>query len=169
MGHWQVRKLEAEIERLQANIQAILAQLAAKDAVVEAARELLHNRQLAVFSRKLDHLDDALRALDKPCDDERIYPCDDCGKMRSKNEGGTTFTVCDECWDKQHGKNKPCETCGGSGWRPGYIDGMADIEAVAVKCPDCGGRREDERGLLDVMGAIADGALDDVLPGGDDE
>ena len=33
-------------------------------------------------------------------DDKRIYPCDDCGKMRSKNEGGTTFTVCDECWDK---------------------------------------------------------------------
>lgn len=30
----------------------------------------------------------------------RIYPCKRCGKMRSKNEGGTTFTVCDECWDK---------------------------------------------------------------------
>jgi len=33
-------------------------------------------------------------------DDKKIYPCDDCGKLRSKNEGGTTFTVCDECWDK---------------------------------------------------------------------
>ena len=31
----------------------------------------------------------------------RIYPCATCGKMRSKNEGGTVFTVCDECWDKQ--------------------------------------------------------------------
>jgi hypothetical protein len=30
---------------------------------------------------------------------ERIYPCDRCGKMRSKDEGGTTFTVCDECWN----------------------------------------------------------------------
>jgi DNA-directed RNA polymerase subunit RPC12/RpoP len=29
----------------------------------------------------------------------RIYPCANCGKMRSKIEGGTTFTVCDECWD----------------------------------------------------------------------
>jgi len=28
--------------------------------------------------------------------DARIYPCKDCGKMRSKREGGTTFTVCDE-------------------------------------------------------------------------
>jgi len=41
--------------------------------------------------------------------DERIYPCDDCGKLRSKDEGGTTFTVCDECWDKRFGKPKPDE------------------------------------------------------------
>jgi hypothetical protein len=32
--------------------------------------------------------------------DARIYPCKDCGLMRSKAEGGTTFTVCDACWDK---------------------------------------------------------------------
>lgn len=30
----------------------------------------------------------------------RIYPCADCGKLRSRAEGGTTFTVCDSCWDK---------------------------------------------------------------------
>ncbi len=34
--------------------------------------------------------------------DARIYPCDRCGKMRSKNEGGTVFTVCDTCWDEGH-------------------------------------------------------------------
>jgi hypothetical protein len=39
-------------------------------------------------------------AEDKP----RIYPCVVCGVMRTKSEGGTTFTVCDECWDKQYGK-----------------------------------------------------------------
>lgn len=38
--------------------------------------------------------------------DEKIYPCADCGKMRSKNEGGTVFTVCDECWDKPKVLNK---------------------------------------------------------------
>ena len=38
--------------------------------------------------------------LDK---DALIYPCVDCGKMRSQNQGGTTFTVCDECWDKRLG------------------------------------------------------------------
>lgn len=40
-------------------------------------------------------------------DDERIYPCNECGKLRSKNEGGTTFTVCEECWDKAHPEPKP--------------------------------------------------------------
>ncbi len=29
----------------------------------------------------------------------RIYPCAKCGKMRTKSEGGTTFTVCEDCWD----------------------------------------------------------------------
>ena len=39
-----------------------------------------------------------------PEDSERIYPCADCGKLRSKDEGGTTFTVCAECWDKRYKK-----------------------------------------------------------------
>ncbi len=30
------------------------------------------------------------------------YPCTDCGKPRTKAAGGTTFTVCDECWDKAY-------------------------------------------------------------------
>lgn len=30
--------------------------------------------------------------------DARIYPCERCGVMRSRNEGGTVFTVCDKCW-----------------------------------------------------------------------
>ena len=34
-------------------------------------------------------------------DDDRIYPCANCGKMRSKNEGGELFTVCDACWDDE--------------------------------------------------------------------
>jgi len=41
----------------------------------------------------------------------RIYPCAACGTMRSKPEGGTTFTVCDECWDKEHPKSRPVERC----------------------------------------------------------
>lgn len=33
-----------------------------------------------------------------------LYPCADCGAMRTKAEGGTTFTVCDECWEKRYPK-----------------------------------------------------------------
>jgi len=33
-------------------------------------------------------------------DDDEVYPCMNCGVLRSKNQGGTTFTVCDDCWDK---------------------------------------------------------------------
>jgi hypothetical protein len=33
---------------------------------------------------------------------EKLYPCAECGKLRTKDEGGTTFTVCDECWEKSH-------------------------------------------------------------------
>ena len=34
--------------------------------------------------------------------DDRIYPCNKCGTMRTKDEGGTIFAVCDACWDKGH-------------------------------------------------------------------
>ena len=34
-------------------------------------------------------------------DIDRRYPCDKCGVLRTKTEGGTTFTVCDACWDER--------------------------------------------------------------------
>jgi hypothetical protein len=34
--------------------------------------------------------------------DDRIYPCGDCGVMRTKAEGGMFFTVCDVCWKKAY-------------------------------------------------------------------
>lgn len=37
-------------------------------------------------------------------DQDRIYPCRECPTMRTKAEGGTVFTVCDECWDRLHPK-----------------------------------------------------------------
>lgn len=38
--------------------------------------------------------------------DAEIYPCARCGVMRSENQGGRIFTVCDECWDVLHPKRK---------------------------------------------------------------
>ncbi len=35
-----------------------------------------------------------------------LYPCRECGMLRTKAEGGTTFTVCDTCWDKLRPKNE---------------------------------------------------------------
>ncbi len=35
-------------------------------------------------------------------DTEDNYPCEDCGAPRTKAQGGTIFTVCDDCWDKHH-------------------------------------------------------------------
>lgn len=31
--------------------------------------------------------------------DDKKYPCEKCGKLRTKDEGGAVFTVCDDCWD----------------------------------------------------------------------
>ena len=39
-------------------------------------------------------------------DNDRVYPCAKCGTLRSKREGGTTFTVCDDCWDKASAASK---------------------------------------------------------------
>lgn len=33
---------------------------------------------------------------------DKQYPCTKCGKLRTKEEGGTTFSVCESCWDKMH-------------------------------------------------------------------
>ncbi len=33
---------------------------------------------------------------------EQLYACNDCGVLRTKAEGGTVFTVCDDCWDMRH-------------------------------------------------------------------
>jgi len=50
-----------------------------------------------------------------PREEGPLYPCVDCGKLRTKAEGGTTFTVCDSCWDKKHSKTKPEPGITGSG------------------------------------------------------
>lgn len=37
----------------------------------------------------------------------KIYPCIECGVMRTASEGGTTFTICDDCWDRQRPRVVP--------------------------------------------------------------
>jgi hypothetical protein len=45
-------------------------------------------------------------ATQAPCDHGKMecaecdrFPCVKCGKLRTKAQGGTTFTVCDRCWE----------------------------------------------------------------------
>jgi len=42
-----------------------------------------------------------VNGLKKYFPEEEKYPCNKCGVLRTKAGGGTTFTVCDECWDKE--------------------------------------------------------------------
>ena len=36
--------------------------------------------------------------------DDEVYPCAACGRLRSENQGARVFTICDDCWDKRHGR-----------------------------------------------------------------
>ena len=93
-----------------------------------------------------------------------MYPCADCGVLRTKAEGGTTFTVCDPCWDKrraappsedtvtrarrlvgdctvtangvhQRDEHGACMHCG----KPSPSDGEPDDPYAHLNCPACGG------------------------------
>ena len=46
---------------------------------------------------------------------EKKYPCKKCGTLRSEDEGGKIFTLCDGCWDDNGNGNAPklCPFCGG--------------------------------------------------------
>lgn len=50
---------------------------------------------------------------------KRIYQCMDCGILRSKNEGGATFTVCDECWDRHYKQATAAQRKARRATRPG--------------------------------------------------
>ena len=56
--------------------------------------------------------------------DEQMYPCDDCGKLRTKAEGGTTFTVCEKCWEKLY----PPDV--GTAEHPAIAETPYDVEAL---------------------------------------
>jgi len=61
--------------------------------------------------------------------DEPKYPCDKCGTLRTKAEGGTTFTVCDECWDAEKSPIQPTaaseegKECGHAGFYSRHSSG----------------------------------------------
>ena len=100
----EIHKTWASADAGWARVRELEAENAALRKVVDAVRKLVKFG----WVRSGKGIYDALRALDAgkdlPENSKKIYPCVDCGKMRSKDEGGTVFTVCEICWDKRHKK-----------------------------------------------------------------
>jgi endogenous inhibitor of DNA gyrase (YacG/DUF329 family) len=70
-------------------------------------------------------------------DDEYIYPCIKCGKMRTKSEGGDTFPLCDTCWEFQTAKRH--EQCRCKHNHP--LRGWSSLNGIRKEwsfCPVCG-------------------------------
>lgn len=123
-------------------IEKLSAELAAKDAVVEAARQYVFGEN---WAGQLQALDDALRALDQPCKTcggkryvteevasghlpSRRKPCPVCGTSPCDHE---------RLVGSRSDMDKPtCETCGGSGELP---RGWGGEDVTGPPCPDCGG------------------------------
>jgi len=55
------------------------------------------------------------------CKNAPLFPCLKCGVMRSQREGGSTFTICEECWNKKYGEKS-------DGSIPTVTDGPTDRE-----------------------------------------
>lgn len=88
----------------------------------------------------LDDATDSLNATvecERIAANDRIYPCADCGMMRTKDEGGTIFTVCEACWDKHYhpgrarADSRPPPV---SGWR---CDSCRDAGCELCRCHEC--------------------------------
>jgi len=55
--------------------------------------------------------------------------CADCGREMTKEEGGTVFTVCSQCWDK-----KPLRPAG---------EMVPSKEAICIKCGEPASQHDD--------------------------
>jgi hypothetical protein len=75
---------------------------------------------------------------------ELLYPCDRCGKLQTKAEGGTVFTFCDECWNKRREPPPPeaatCPRCKGRGAEQYAIAADSFVSAPCAACNGTGKR-----------------------------
>ena len=101
-----VDSLFAALDSLREEASLYQKEWAKLRAALDEAKDGLTAAHMHGFEEGRDQYRDKVRKLQDALDAERgrIYPCADCGKMRTKEEGGTTFTVCDECWDKRFDK-----------------------------------------------------------------
>lgn len=62
--------------------------------------------QISIAALGCDWCSGAIRAaIAKEKDkgpDNSTYPCAKCSALRTKEQGGTTFNICDKCWSESH-------------------------------------------------------------------
>jgi hypothetical protein len=98
------------------------------------ARENWCGRWLGGESNCMEKLPCPKHSDAKPDAPEAKWACDDCGKLRTRAEGGNVFSVCDECWDRRAEKREsPLWTCRQHG----------AYEAPTQGCPTCAAKKED--------------------------
>jgi hypothetical protein len=114
---------ESDVVHIEAVIREVIAEVQERCAVVVDFASLVWNEgdprvRIAARIRALD-LAGARVEAPKPAPSSDAYPCADCGKPRTKAQGGATFTVCDECWDKHYpGNAKYAPAPQAAGMRP---------------------------------------------------
>lgn len=82
------------------------------DIIMSMAKTFTFNKvgsvKITLLPNEPGFIDSSKDYPENELEQKQKYPCAECGKLRTKDEGGTTFTVCDECWNERHKpKNKP--------------------------------------------------------------
>lgn len=90
-----VTKIHLENARYRDRIADLESTNARLDATCDELRAKLRDRPETGDAPKVDA---------GPVPSEPTFPCADCGVPRTKEQGETTFTVCDQCWNKAHPK-----------------------------------------------------------------
>jgi hypothetical protein len=90
--HHHAVAMDVLLERAEAERDALRA--AARSAVAALSQKMVFPADVDLA---IKNLTEAL--ADRVPDHERRYPCAKCGKLRTEAEGGTTFDVCDTCYD----------------------------------------------------------------------
>jgi hypothetical protein len=105
LAHKEVEHLERESEKLLAALRAAHGALKKLHKHGMSADWMLTRKEYLMLREAKEALaltspPVASEATSGDAGKEKLYPCDGCGVMRTKAQGGTVFTVCDACWDK---------------------------------------------------------------------
>jgi hypothetical protein len=84
--------------------------------------------------------------------DDCVYPCIYCDVLRTREEGGAMFTVCNECWLKNHQPRPQRHHCIGCG----------TLVVDAAVCEECWDKRHTSIGAK-FLSATREQLIEEVL------